>query len=155
MTQLFRATYRFLAYCFYLLPNCVTKHKQYIKACISGVISLGLQLIVFNALRLFIKPTWANTIAVECAIITNFIINYHFTFRANKKNQPSCQYIIKQFVQFNLLSLSSMLIQFISLHLELRLLGRHLIYENMAVLIGIVIGSVVNFIFYKTIIWRD
>lgn len=152
--QLLFTTYTFLSGLFNKLPDCITRHRQYFKACISGVISLGVQLIIFNLLRLELKSTLANTIAVECAIITNFIINYHFTFYEHKQKLPSKSKVFRQFFSFNFVSLSSMLIQYISLHVEIATFGRHIVYENIAVLIGIILGSIVNFILYKFVVWR-
>jgi|GEM_PF-3067318 len=152
--RIINTPYKIASKLFNKLPNWITKHKRYYKACISGVISLVAQLIVFNILRLYLRSTIANNIAVEIAIITNFLINYHFTFYDHKTEAPSSKKLISQFVTFNLVSLSSMLIQYIALHIELSIFGNHLIYENIAVLIGIIIGSIVNFILYKTIVWR-
>jgi dolichol-phosphate mannosyltransferase len=152
--QIFNTTYRFFSDTFHKLPNWITRHKRYYKACMSGVISLGVQLIVFNILRLYIKSTIANTIAVEIAIITNFIVNYHFTFGDHKKAAPSLKNLVSQFITFNGVSLSSMLIQFLCLHAEMAIFGRHLLLENIAILIGIILGSIVNFILYKLFVWR-
>jgi putative flippase GtrA len=152
--QTLKAPYQFLSRLFHKLPEWITRHKRYYKACISGLVSLGVQLVVFNILRLYLQSTTANTIAVEIAIITNFIINYHFTFHDHKSDKPGFKKLFSQFVTFNLVSLSSMLIQYISLHIEMTMFGKHLIYENIAVLIGIIVGSIVNFILYKTIVWK-
>ena len=100
------------------------------------------------------KATTANIIATEIAIITNFLINYHFTFYDHKQKKPAFKKITPQFFTFNLVSLSSMLIQYISLHVELSLLGTHVVYETIAILIGIIIGSMVNFALYKTVVWK-
>ena len=146
--------YRLLASCFYLLPDWITKRKRYFKACISGLISLCLQLIVFNILRTWLKATWANTIAVEIAILCNFTINNYYTFRDKTFLKTGVKTTLAKAIQFNTISLSSMAIQFMSLHIELVIFCPHLILENIAVLIGIVIGSVVNFLLYKAVIWR-
>jgi putative flippase GtrA len=151
---IFTTTYERISHVFHKLPLWVTRHKRYYKTCISGVISLCLQLMIFNALRLCIEPTSANTIAVEIAIITNFFINNHFTFYDRKQKKPGFKKILFQLGVFNLVSLSSMIIQYMSLHLELSLFGRHTLYENIALLMGIIIGSVVNFALYKTIVWK-
>ena len=147
-------TYKFLSNLFYKLPNTITRHKRYYKACFSGVVSLGVQLTVFNIIRIWVQPTWANTIAVEIAILTNFAINHHFTFRDKKQHTTSHKILAKKLISFNAVSLSSMFIQYLCLHLEMKLFGPHLVYENIAVLIGIIIGSIVNFILYQTIVWR-
>jgi putative flippase GtrA len=151
---IFTSSYACISHLFHKLPDWITQYKRYYKACISGVISLGVQLIVFNSLRLFIQPTTANTIAVEIAIITNFFINDHFTFYDRKQKKRAWKNILSQLFTFNLVSLSSMLIQYIALHLELSLFGNHLVYENIAVLIGIIIGSMVNFALYKAVVWK-
>ena len=61
---------------------------------------------------------------------------------------------IKKFLMFNLVSLSSMIVQFICLHISTITFGNHAMIDNIAVVIGIILGSIVNFIWYKFIIWR-
>jgi dolichol-phosphate mannosyltransferase len=131
------------------------KLKNYIKMCCIGVSSLVAQLAIFNLLRLIITPAIANSIGVEVAVIMNFILNNHFTFKDQKIKKSQRKKLIGKFIQFNIASLGSMAIQAITVHGFIMLFGRHAIWENVGVITGILLGSVLNYFIYSRLIWKD
>ena len=86
--------------------------------CFVGLSSLMTQLVIFNILRLVITPSLANSIGVEVAVIMNFL-NNSFTFQDRKIKKHQRKKLIGKFVQFNIASLGSMVIQAINVHLLL------------------------------------
>ena len=130
------------------------KLKNYIKMCCVGVSSLIAQLVVFNILRLYITPAIANSIGVEVAVIMNFILNNHFTFKDQKIKKSQRKKLIGKFIQFNIASLGSMAIQAVTVHGFIMLFGRHAMWENIGVITGILLGSVLNYFIYSRFIWK-
>lgn len=124
---------------------------RYSKSCFTGIIAASLQFIVFNLLRTFHHPIIANNIATELAILTNFLMNHTFVFSERKNSRLS---FIKKIILFNLFSLTSLVIQTLSLMIGIYYFGRGAWIENTFVLIGIGLGSILNFGFYSKIIWR-
>lgn len=131
------------------------KLKNYIKMCCIGVSSLAAQLAIFNLLRLIITPAIANSIGVEVAVIMNFIFNNHFTFKDQKIKKSQRKKLIGKFIQFNIASLGSMAIQAITVHGFIMLFGRHAMWENVGVITGILLGSVLNYFIYSRLIWKE
>ena len=129
--------------------------KKYIKVCSVGVVGMGIQLILFNILRFFLHPAYANMIAVECAVIFNFILNNHFSFSESHisfRNQWHAW--LKKLSIFNLFSLGSIFLQSFILWMGCDWLGRGPVLENFYVCIGIGIASIYNYNMYRHFIWR-
>lgn len=128
--------------------------QKFIKVCIVGGIGAIIQFSLFNFLRLKIAPEYANTIAVEIAVISNFLINNLWTFKEEKINFNEIGKLVAKFFQFNLVSLGSIFIQFLVMKIGVSILGRSVLLENGFVLIGILIGLVWNYTMYTKLIWK-
>ncbi len=129
--------------------------QRFIKVCAVGTIGAAIQFTIFNILRRTLNPEIANVIAVEFAIIGNFIINNSWTFKDKKlKIEKGLQKIILKFAQFNLFSLGSLLIQYIVMKIGTNILGRGFIIENGLVVVGILLGLIYNFTIYTKLIWK-
>ena len=130
--------------------------KSYSKVCFVGLVGMVIQFTVFNILRHFIWPQYANAIATELAIISNFVLNNNYSFKQHKVSYHSHGYqgILKKAFYFNSVSFLSLLIQFIIVTVSLRLFGRGVLAENTYVFIGIIIGSLANYFFYSRFIWK-
>jgi dolichol-phosphate mannosyltransferase len=128
--------------------------EKFIKVCFVGFIGAIIQFSFFNFLRLKISPEYANTIAVEIAIISNFLINNVWTFKEEKIHFRQLKKLIFKFFQFNLVSLGSILIQFLVMKIGVAFLGRSVIWENILVAIGILIGLIWNYTMYTRLIWQ-
>lgn len=128
------------------------KHQPEIKrimlAAMLGSISACLQLIIFNLLRNILWPELASLIAIECAIINNFLLNNRFTFAAESRSG------FAQFCKFNAVACGSLLIQLLVLTLGLHIWGRGLLFENALVILGMALGFISNYIGYRLFVWR-
>ena len=138
------------------------------KFVIVGGIGALVQLTTLQIYRRLIPFQLAFFTAIETAILSNFILSNLWTF-ADRKLKPS-QYPAK-FVQFNLTSAGSIIIQqtiailgehFIGLHplftFNLSLVARHLSLTidtgTMYAVTGILIGMFWNFFAYTKLIWK-
>lgn len=130
------------------------ENQRFIKVCLVGFIGAFIQFSIFNILRLKISPEFANAISVEIAVISNFIINNTWTFSDKKIESSNIGKLIAKLLQFNFVSLGSILIQFIVMKLGVGILGRSLVWENLLVAVGILIGLVWNYTMYTRIIWK-
>lgn len=127
--------------------------KRYIKVCGCGFVGMLVQFAVFNALRHLLHPEWANVIAIELAIISNYLLNHHVSFKDRRLND-NWRIFINKLIKFNILSCSSLLIQVVVMHLGIRFIGRTGLEMNLYVIVGIGLGSIANFFFYNKVIWR-
>lgn len=116
---------------------------------------MTIQFILFNLLRHVFGPTFANAIAIECAIINGFILNNLYTFKDRKHELTINGPLLKYFIKFNLYSLFSLFIQLIIVFLGTHLMKTNLLIENGLVFIGIVLGSIINYFIYSRLIWKQ
>lgn len=124
--------------------------KSYLSMCIVGLIGLILQCLVYNTLRFYFTPFIAAQLAVLVAIINNFILNNQVTF----KNRNSKLHL-KSFAFF--VGYSLMMVGFQSnwMRLGVNYFGGGLLKENLIMFSGIVVGSVLNYLFYSRMVWRE
>lgn len=124
------------------------------------------------------RPSIAGPLGAEIAIISNFLLNNFWTF--SDKTITSWDVLPSKFLTFNILSLSSVIIQFIFLktgekifglsefkkplseviHLQklvpgvLVKLNKKLTTYMVFYMAGVGVGLIVNFIIYSQIIWK-
>ncbi len=139
-----------------LFHHGLVEFKSYSKVCLVGLVGMTIQFTGFNVLRHFMLPQYANAIATEMAIISNFILNNSYTFKKQKIARGSHGYrgILKKASHFNIVSLFSLAIQFMVVTIGGYFFGRGLLLENAYVFIGIIIGSLVNYFSYSRFIWK-
>jgi dolichol-phosphate mannosyltransferase len=128
--------------------------KQFLQVCVVGGIGAVVQFSFFNLLRNSFDPAFANAIAVEFAVISNFVINNVWTFKEDKIAFSKAGKLLGKFLVFNLVSLGSIFIQFVVMKLGVGILGRGFLIENGLVMVGILIGLVWNFTMYKKVVWK-
>jgi len=128
--------------------------QKFIKVCFVGFIGSIIQFSIFNLLRKVTSPEYANTIAVEAAVISNFVINNVWTFKEQKIRFREIKRLLYKFLQFNFVSLGSILIQFLVMKIGVSILGRSILWENILVACGILIGLIWNYTMYTRIIWK-
>lgn len=128
--------------------------KRYLTVCIVGLSGALVQFVIFNILRHWLSPVYANAIGIEFAIINNFLMNNHFSFSDRKIHRSQeLPKFLKKFGLFNLFCLSSALIQSLVVLIGEHLFGRGLLEENLFVFVGIVFASIYNFLMYSHFIW--
>lgn len=142
------------------------QNEKFIKVCIVGVIGLIIQLTIFNILRIIIKNPFKTVnllgfnlivpihtlIAVELAIVSNFLINNYWTFAKDKAS--SLMALLLKFLPFNLTSTGSIVIQWVVVVVGTSLLGSSLIIDNALTILGILIGLAWNYTMYTRLIWK-
>lgn len=129
--------------------------KKFIKMCCCGLGGLIIQMIVFNFLRKSIPSLDANIIAIELAIIVNFISNNYFSFSTTQlRKKHGLTVWGRRFGYFLLISHGSLLLQISVLFLGNHFWRSSFAADNIWVLSGILIGSILNYFCYKQIVWK-
>ncbi|MDF1795331.1 MAG: glycosyltransferase family 2 protein [Coxiellaceae bacterium] len=129
--------------------------RRYFAMGLIGILGMVVQLIAFNLLRHVWQPEYANIVGIELAIISNFILNNRISFhdRRLRRHHPLRSWF-KKLLQFNLLSLGAMAIQTLVLTIGLDVFGYGVWEENLFVFVGIVLGSVYNYVVYSKFVWK-
>lgn len=123
------------------------QNEKLFKVMIIGGIGTVIQLIVFNLLRLSLGLSWAQNLAIEAAIVSNFVLNNIWTFKEKS-------WSLIRFVKFNILSLGSIVIQNVVLIAGVKILGQSFLIENGLVLLGIILGLIWNYLMYTRVVWK-
>ncbi|MFC1627033.1 glycosyltransferase [Patescibacteria group bacterium] len=130
------------------------QHEKLIKVAIVGGIGTVVQLVFFNLFRLKLHLSVAQNLAIELAIISNFILNNVWTFKDKKFSGKQLGKLGKGFLKFNVLSVGSIIIQNIVLLGGIALLGRSFWIENALVIFGILLGLIWNYLMYTRVVWK-
>ena len=128
---------------------------RFFKFAVTGVIGTLVQFGVHALLRHTVLPSEsqvyiANLLAIECAIVSNFTISNTWTF-ADHKLEP--RQILPKFLQFNLTSAGSVVVQMLIMWLGVRAWGTgdvEIIYQ----IAGIAFAMFVNYFVYNKLIWK-
>lgn len=127
--------------------------KQYITMCLVGLLGMIIQFIAYNVLRESLSPFNASQLAVLAAIINNFILNNRFTFKQTGVIQPSLK--LKRFTRFMLYSLAMIYLQSAWLWLGVSYFGHGFLQENLILITGIGLISLLNYFTYSRHIWVE
>lgn len=129
--------------------------RRYIAMCTIGLLGMAIQLVIFNIMRHVWQPEYANILGIECAIISNFLLNNRISFhdRRLKRDHPLRSWL-KKLLLFNVYSLGAMAIQTLVLTIGVDIFGYGLWEENTFVFIGIIFGSLYNYFIYSKLIWK-
>jgi putative flippase GtrA len=101
---------------------------------------------VFDPKRVAYGELYANVIATLVAIVVNWIGNRHWTFRAHRGRQ-----LLREGVEFGLVSLGGLLIGLACLWISHRVLGfESKLADNIANnVVGLGLGTIFRFTFYR------
>ena len=126
--------------------------KSYFKMCLVGLSGVIIQGLIYNILRTLMSPITATQIAVIVAILNNFALNHRFTF----KGLPTLQrhQKIRSFGLFVGYSILMIVFQSYWLKLGLHYFGVGFLKENGIILMGMILGSIMNYIAYSRLIWQ-
>lgn len=120
--------------------------KKFIMFCFAGVLSAGIDLIVFNALfQLEIFFPISRTLAVLSAIIFNFYLNKNMTFKS--KNIPAKKQFPKHLIVYSFALITNVLISY----LIFCMLSKNTFNANIASILGII--SAIPISFFGSIFW--
>lgn len=130
-------------------------HALYIKTCMVGSVGFIFQFVIFNILRLLVvPPLLATLLSVECAIVLNFYNNNRFTFKAHGVAFADKLLFIKKLMHFNLLSVGSIVLQITAVGIWHHFYAANRLEENIALFVGVVFGSMFNYLVYRHWVWR-
>lgn len=125
------------------------KSREFFKFCIVGtsgvVVNMGLLIILTRSLETALE--YASPIAIEISIISNFILNNVWTFRARANNSS----LFKRFFRFHIVAFSAGIVNYIillSLHYGMGLM------DIVANLIGIAAATIVNYVLNSRWTWK-
>ncbi|MDP2632483.1 MAG: glycosyltransferase [Candidatus Curtissbacteria bacterium] len=132
--------------------------SYYLSAALLGILNRG-EVYAVPFLSKFVifslsKPLFSNNlflssvIAIEFAIIYNFIFHDNWTFKSRSHHDPK----IVRLLKFNFSSISSPLIQLVSIHFAVQVLKLH---EQAGLAAGVLFGLFVNYFVNILWIWKD
>ena len=150
-----------LAYIFSIRINEIVHHRVF-KFAVVGGIGAVVQLSTLALFRNFFPYQVANFFSVEMAVLSNFLINNVWTFKDRKL--PLRAMPLK-FIQFNIASFGSVLIQVIVAFLGENLIGIKPLFvtpilnitvdtASIFAITGILLGMIWNFFAYNRFIWK-
>ena len=93
-------------------------------------------------------------VSIEIAIISNFILNNLWTFKDQSIKFNQLEKLIFKFLQFNFVSLGSLIIQSIVFVIGIKILGSSFLKDNFYTIFGILIGLIWNYTMYTRFIWK-
>ncbi len=144
----------------------IIQHKVF-KFAFTGGIGALIQLVslqIWWALFGFAEPQYelSNFLSIETAIFSNFLINNFWTFSDTKIEMSDAP---KKFIQFNLASAGSIIIQMLIAFLGKKFIGLFTLFTlpivhfavntgTVFAVIGILVGMVWNFFAYTRFIWK-
>lgn len=130
-----------------------------VKFGVVGLIGVGIDVAIFNLLRLDPARTgwWINgaigakVVSTSVAIVFNWLGNRYWTFRADRH-----KHIVREFLEFVGASLVGMTVAVACLWISHYLLGLHnLVADNIAGnVIGLGLGTIVRFVLYRYWVWN-
>lgn len=123
---------------------------RYLRMCGVGAIGAALQFSVYNLMRLFLPPVLSIQIAIILAILLNFMLNNKVTFKETLRESS----LISGSAFFGF-SLLMVFLQSLWLDFAVSYFGGGVLRENAVIMIGLIIGSFMNYFFYSKIIWRN
>jgi len=128
------------------------EHRRYVKMCLVGLVGVAVQYLVYNILRQSLAPFNAAKWAVMAALINNFILNNRFTFKRVGRigRYEKIRSIILYMGYCGLMAY----LQSYWLYLWTNAIGFGVIKENLIIFVGIVLGSILNYIIFSKVIWR-
>ena len=128
------------------------KMVGYFKMCLVGLSGALVQWVLYNLLRLELTPVLALQLAIIGAILNNFILNNRFTFKHNALKFRS--QTLKSFLFFIGYSIAMIGFQSYWLYLGIQYFGSGYLKENVILFIGMVLGSILNYLIYTRFVWR-
>jgi len=133
--------------------------KYVVKFGVVGLLGVGVDVIIFNALRLDVLGTqlWINgpigakVVSTSVAIIFNWLGNRYWTFRNDRHT-----HIVREFLEFVGASLAGMAVSLLCLWVSHYGLGwNSLIADNISGnIVGLGLGTILRFVLYRYWVWN-
>jgi dolichol-phosphate mannosyltransferase len=126
--------------------------QHFLKMVSVGSTGMVLQFLIYNLLRTYLSPVWATQIAVTAAIVNNFYWHGRVTFA--KEGFAFNRLWNREGGLFVGYSILMILLQGQWLLWTVELFKAGPLFENALIFIGMIWGAVLNFIFYRYVVWR-
>jgi putative flippase GtrA len=133
--------------------------SQFVRVGAVGLVGLVIDVGVFNLLRATVlNPTviadgalWATLVSTSIAIVFNWLGNRYWTFRRERR-----AYWWREGIQFAIVSVGGLLIALGCVWFSEHVLGLHsLLSDNIAKnVVGLVLGTIFRFTFYRLWVFR-
>jgi len=121
------------------------KYRQFILYGIIGVISAGLDFMIYSMFcHSGVNYQIANIISTHCGIFCSFLLNRHFNFKVKDK-------VVKRFLSFYVIGLIGLALTWLLLLIFVEMMGTN---ELIAKLIAIFAVAIVQFILNKFITFK-
>ena len=127
--------------------------KRYLKMCVVGLSGATVQFVIYNALSQITSPFHAAQLAVSVAILNNYILNNYFTFK--DREETNIRDKLKTLCLFLVYSVLIIQLQSYWIDFGVTIFGRGPFKENLMVLLGMGIGSILNYVIYSRLVWRQ
>jgi dolichol-phosphate mannosyltransferase len=126
--------------------------SSFFKVCLVGAVGAIIQISTYPLFRNFMPVSIAHNLSILLAIISNFTLNNVFSFK--DRQIDGFINLLRKFFSFLLVSMGSVVIQNIVMHLGLRVFNDTTKTENILNVLGIIVGLVFNYTFYVKLIWK-
>lgn len=138
----------------YLIVSDLTNPPRFLRFLVVGTTGFLIQTILFSFFwkGLGFAPNMSTAFGAEFAIISNFILNNFWTF--SDRRMKLGLNVIPKFLSFNVLSLGSVLIQFLTVSSFNLFAGNSDLITWIGYISGIFLGLIWNYTVYNKIIWR-
>ena len=127
--------------------------KRFCRYAAVGASGVGVNMFFFLLLRDYVQLglTVSSVIAVEMAIVNNFIWNDIWTFRKVSKYQRGWTALLTRFYKFNSICLFGLVVNVLVVNILVRDLG---VGERVALFLAIISVTVCNYILNMKFSWR-
>lgn len=127
--------------------------KQYIKLCLVGFSGAIVQFVSFNLFRNMMSASMAILFAILLAIINNFYFHGRITFQ--KKGFAFTDLFRRMGFIFVTYQSMMVFLQVEWLKWSVLCIGSSRLHENLMMFVGMVWGSLINYVVYKHFIWKE
>lgn len=120
-----------------------------------GAVGFVVQTVFFQIFLVFMgrgSSSWAQAGSAELAVLANFALNNSWTFRRVKIQGWGRK--LGKFLQFNLVSLGSIAIQWLTQEVGTGWFGEAAITVWLLYLTGVSLGLISNYFLYRKVVWQ-
>ncbi len=128
------------------------EHPSFFKFLMVGFAGLGTDIILFNALRLFMASGFASAIAGLFAMCVTYTLNNFWSFKHQKKD--SHWLFLRDFPIYALTSYVPIVLRSVLVGWSEGTFGKTFVVDNIAFFVGISFGLIWNYTVYSRLIWR-
>ena len=126
--------------------------KQYLTLCFVGASGVIVQFCAYNLLRCICSASLALIIAIMLAIANNYYFHGKVTFKGY--GYTFWDILSRKGLIFVGYQLIMILLQVEWLKITTSFIGKSALHENMMIFLGMIWGSILNFIIYKNVVWK-